>query len=438
MEMSDNKVLHILGDTSINPIDTRISHTPKDGVWSGNRGQSKFYPCDKDSMDLLEKYGQKYIAYNLTAEPNLRPFEQVHVAIQDMSGDRNKNFQSAYKQLLKTEWAKQNNIKTVGECKLFLSKNNLTLHECSDVKTIRVVPREIHEMARHCGGVSELRAMEMGYDVEDGIIRNSAKAIKTAKTNLGKAGIYIEQNRVVNAGAEAVRDAESEIVYVGIQNIMAVINEEKTKEEALKDTAAATGVIVATGMADKLIFDGNGTATEIVGLAFVIKDSFMKYVNGQINEQQFVNEVTGKCIQDLAGKIAYAVTGGNVFAQMLASYATAVIYNEIQSILSDYKSINTMQEQYRARLSRISSQMIDELQSQRFYLKTVYTQNAVVWNAAMDEGFYYISEGARQGNMQIVSEGIEKILGLFDSEVRFKNVNEVRNFFNTKERVFRL
>lgn len=438
MEMTDNKVLHKLGDTSINSIETRISHTPKDGVWSGNRGQSKFYPCDKKDMNLLAKYDQKYIAYDLTAEPNLRPFEQVRIEIPDMSADRNKNFQSAYNQLLKTEWAKKNNLKTVADCKAYLSKNNLTLHECSNLKTVSVVPREIHEMARHCGGVSELRAMEMGFDVKDGIVRNSAKVVKTAQSNLDRVIISIKQNQVVNAGIEAAKETESEIIFVGIQNIMAVINEEKTKAEALQDTALATSVIVTTDMIDKQIFNESGVATEIVGIAFVIKDSFIKYANGQINEQEFVNEVTGKCIQRLAGKMAYVATGGNVFAQMLASYATAMIYNEMQIILSDYKSINRMQEEYRARLNRISSQMIDELQSQRFYLKSVYTKSEVVWNTAMDEGFYYISQGAIQGDMQIVSEGINKILGIFDSEVKFKNVNEVKEFFNTKERVFRL
>lgn len=104
----------------------------------------------------------------------------------------------------------------------------------------------------------------------------------------------IEENSVAKAGFHAVEDAELELLYIGVQNIMAVLNEEKTKGEAVKDTAMAVGGIAATGMIDELVFGETGVATQIAGVAFVMKDSFMKYIHSEIDEREFVKEVTQK------------------------------------------------------------------------------------------------------------------------------------------------
>lgn len=444
--MAETKVQRILGDTSVNPIEDRISHTPvKDVVWSGNRGQSRCYPINRENMELLQQYRQSYVSYDWTGEPDFKPFEVTHVQIADMSGDRSKNFQSAYKRLLKTDWAIENNLKTVEEVKGFLRQNGLTLHECKNGVTIRVVPTQIHKAYGHSGGVSEIRAMEVKTSA-DGILRNTGKLVGESKIKFNKMGVsiqqtftdVIEENHLAKAGVDAVKDAELEILFVGVQNVMAVLNDEKTSGEAVKDTAVAVGGVAATGMIDELVFGGAGVAPQLVGVAFVMKDSFMKYVYGEINEEEFVQEVTGKAVPMLVGKIVGTATGGNLIAQMLATYTTAVVYNEIQKILCDYKSINSMQEKYLSRLRRISAQMIEELQAQRCYLKTVFLQNAIVWDQAMDEGFSDINMGAIQGDMQTVSEGINRILSLFEREVRFKNVCEVKSFFETPERIFRL
>lgn len=444
--MADNRVQQIIGDISVNAVEERIKHTPvNDVVWSGNRGQSKCYPIDKECMELLQQYGQNYVAYDWTGEPNFKCFEITHVQISDMSGDRSKNFQSVYKRLLKEEWAKENGITTIGECKDFLQQNELTLHECSDGVTIRVVPAQIHKMFGHAGGVSENRAME-AKDVADGFTRNIGRTVGETKIKFNKTAVSIQQtftdaieeNSVAKAGFHAVEDAELELLYIGVQNIMAVLNEEKTKGEAVKDTAMAVGGIAATGMIDELVFGGTGVATQIAGVAFVMKDSFMKYIHSEIDEREFVKEVTQKGVPMLVGKVVGMATGGNIIAQILATYAATAIYNEIQVILCDYKSISTMQEEYISRLRRISYQMIEELQMQRYYLRTVFVQNAIVWNASIDEGFDCIDTGAIQGDMQMVTVGMNKILGLFDSEVRFKDSSEVKNFFESSERVFRL
>lgn len=448
-ETIEYKLQQVTGaDGHLKSLDERIAQTPTtDVVWSGGRGVSKCYPTDKARIKLLKKYGQTYVSYDRTAEIDLRPFEETHVLISDMTSMRGKNFRSANARLLKTEWAKERKLATIEECEEYLRKHHLTWHECSDGVTMRLVDTQINGSFGHSGGVAEIGAMGGELNLEEGLLRNTGKIVGESKIRINQKGVLIQQaiidfdikeNRVIDAGAEAVKNAEIEILFVGVQNLMAVINEEKTGVEAVRDTASTVGGIAATGMLDEVVFGGNGIAPQIVAVAAVMKDSFMKYLNNEIDEQEFVNEVAQKGIPILVGKIVGTATGGNVVAQMLATYACSLIYNEIQTMIYDYKSIDSMQREYRIRLERVSREMVEELQAQKNYLKVAFEKDSILWSDTIEEGFELIDLGNRQGNMQTITSGINNIMKLFDSEVKFKEVKDVRDFFNMSDRVLKL
>lgn len=445
-ENIDYKLQQVTGaDVHVKSLNDRVAQTPiTDVVWSGGRGVSKCYPTDKARIRLLKKYGQTCVSYDRTAEVDFRPFEETHVQISDMTSVREKNFRSANSRLLKTEWAKERKLTTIKECEDYFSKHHLTWHECGDGVTMRVVDTQINGSFGHSGGVGEIGAMGGVPDFEDGLLRTTGKITGESKIRINQKGVQIQQavtdfnikeNHIIDAGVDAVKNAEIEILFLGVQNLVAAINDEKTGGEAVRDTVGAVGGIATTGMIDEVVFGGTGVAPQIVAVALIMKDSFMKYLNNEIDEQEFVNEVAQKGIPLLAGKLVGIATGGNIAAQMLVTYACSLVYNEIQTIICDYKSINSMQKEYRARLERVSREMIEELQTQKIYLRDAFEKDSIMWNDTIDRGFTLIDTGNRQGDMQTVSAGINSIMKLFNSEVKFKEVREVRNFFNMSDRV---
>ena len=66
--------------------------------------------------------------------------------------DRGQLHEEVYEKL-----ARENNM-TVEQLKAYKEANNLVVHECSDCKTILLIPREIHDNLSHGGGVEMLRA----------------------------------------------------------------------------------------------------------------------------------------------------------------------------------------------------------------------------------------------------------------------------------------
>jgi hypothetical protein len=445
----DYKLKQVTGaDTHVKSLNDRIAQTPVTNVvWSGGRGVSKCYPTDKDRIILLNKYGQTYVMYDRTGEPDFKPFEEVHVQISDMTNERGKNFKNANTRLLKTEWAKEKKLTSVKECEDYFSRHHLTWHECSDGVTMRVVDTQINGSFGHSGGVGEIGAMAEAHNFDDGLLRTTGKITGESKILISQKGVQVQQtitdfdvkdNQAINAGVDAVKDAEIEILFISVQNLMSVINDEKTEGEAFKDTAGTVGGIAVTGMVDEVVFDGAGVSQQVVAVALVMKDSFIKYLNTEIDERQFVNEVAQKGIPILIGNIAGILTGCDIVAQMLVTYACTLIYNEIQTIICDYKSIKSMQKAYLERLERVSREMINELHTQKFYLKEIFESDAIEWNDTIEAGFDLIDTGNKEGDMQTISKGIDNIMKLFNSEVRFKDVKEVREFFSKPDRVFKL
>ena len=279
----------------------------------------------------------------------------------------------------------------------------------------------------------------------EGKIRNGVGLDQTAPItsyvySTSKELMHLTKNAhsVAEAGLKAVRNAEGELVIIAVENLVAIVNEEKDFSDAIVDTAGTVAGIAATGALDELFFGGNGVVPEVVAVACVMKDSFMKYLNDEINGEEFVQEIAQKGVPLLAGKLVGIATGGNIVAQMLATYACALIYNEIQTLIRDYKSINTMQQGYIARLNRVSKQMIEELQIQQENFKEAFGEDYLKWNQAIDSGFELITYGNQNMDMQSVSRGIDSILQLFGGEVTFKDKNDVRDFLNLQDRVLKL
>ena len=170
-------------------------HLPSEsGTFSGERGNSAFYPKDQTVVDHMRQYGQDYVTYR-NNEVDFSPFTKhespwgkldCQVEIGHMTDQRQNptweygrrpagaghdpnydlgNFAQADNALL-DRIRETNPDATMDDVTDFIKSNHLTWHECADGKTMQLVPTDIHDASRHSGGVSEMKyRMAMG-DVE--------------------------------------------------------------------------------------------------------------------------------------------------------------------------------------------------------------------------------------------------------------------------------
>lgn len=154
----------MIGAGFILSFEEKQKKTPKNhGYWTGERGNSRFY-SDKE---CVKKLGAEYIDY-INGEPDFTRFSICIIEIPSMTSDRypyskyyKSNFEQAYPRI-----AKELGIKEV-EVRKWLNKNRYSIHESSDVKTLYVVPTDIHKTYIHAGGVAECKAIHRDEEEAD-------------------------------------------------------------------------------------------------------------------------------------------------------------------------------------------------------------------------------------------------------------------------------
>lgn len=136
----------------------------KNGVWEGDKGESKwipdgsFIPKNKDGSnprnlpmaEILSEHNIDGIKFD-KGEPDFSPISHCSVEISNFSDKRygrGGNFDQADR-IFANE--KGMSLQEVYDYKF---KHNVTWHERSDCKTMDLVPREIHNNIRHDGGIS--------------------------------------------------------------------------------------------------------------------------------------------------------------------------------------------------------------------------------------------------------------------------------------------
>jgi len=132
----------------------RLDQTPTnsaDGEWVGFRGESTYVSNNPKVKALLNKDGVIGIKYN-NGIPDFSPVSKGQVEIEGMTANRAKNFDKADAAL-----AQERGV-TTKEIKQWRVENNLTWHECNDMRTMQAVPSEINGAFGHLGGVGEINA----------------------------------------------------------------------------------------------------------------------------------------------------------------------------------------------------------------------------------------------------------------------------------------
>lgn len=477
----------VVDNTRVKDYEDRIAQTSKNHVtWSGNRGTSDCYPTDQEAKRLLRQYGQEYVSYDKTGEPNFSPFAEATVKISDMSSNRSQNFSSAGEKLLGTEWAKENRIETLADLNRYKAENGLTWHECSDGVTMQLVPTKINAMFGHSGGVAEISSMELNLK-EDGVIRTGQKMNAVTKIQVKKGTVAVAETmekipaqlpehaiKLGNDFSEGAMDALKleaagiPILVEGAMNAVQVVSGEKDVKEAAVDVAKVTSAAAVSGgtmrvvtntATDLLQNSGNqalqnmvkqNQVAQIVSIAVILKDSFIDYVNGDLDEAGFLNQVNEKAIGLAAGSAASELavvavgTGGAAFipalAAMVVSTACVAVYQSVQNAKQRAELAECEWNKTYHALEKLAQDATIELNQQKELLQMMMQEQYADWEKKFDSGFQKIIYAVQAGDnpSEEIAAGLQDILDVFDKEVAFKTQKEFDDALMDKNFVLEL
>lgn len=153
VDKADKALVYVLDQFKCCPIEH--------GEWSGERGNSKWYP-EKDYVpqksnpegktwdEILKKYKIDSINFK-NGEPDFSSISKGNIEIKDFSENRTDNFDKADIELAKKRGCSPEEVKK------WRKENGYTWHECKNMKTMQKVPGIIHNNISHSGGISEAK-----------------------------------------------------------------------------------------------------------------------------------------------------------------------------------------------------------------------------------------------------------------------------------------
>ncbi len=137
-----------------------------EGKWVADGDKLKFVPDDEKALGELKKRGLDGIKYDKYAEPDFSPVAKETVEIDNMTSIRRgagRNFEQADSACAKawnekamdgrTDW-------TARDVERWREKHKYSWHERSDMKTMDLVPSDVHDACKHYGGCSECKARD--------------------------------------------------------------------------------------------------------------------------------------------------------------------------------------------------------------------------------------------------------------------------------------
>lgn len=283
---------------------------------------------------------------------------------------------------------------------------------------------------------------------------------RTAK-NVGKEFTTGAKDALEASAIPLVAEAVSEMIHVA--------QGEESLKEAGKKVGKTAAKVAVVGGADKLIVDvastklanskseflqkiGNSNEIgKIVAVALIVKDSAIKYIDGEIDEKEFVEEVgvkgatmvaamiggeVGREIGGLIGMtlgtavlpVVGTISGekvGEVIGEVLGAIITSVACSAIVSVYQTYKHLNDYKRK-ESQIRRLESDALKEISHQRQVFKDIFEREYHHWDKEIQSGFDMIVVGACKEtfDLQKVTGGLDKILAIFGKSVAFKNLDE--------------
>lgn len=418
----------IFGDkeTYLDPISGKVLHK------SQKAAQKKYHMKNSEG----ENSSKKWAEYSAETD-HINALKDVH----DVAKHNPFLSDSDFKEIMNS----QENYRTLSK------KDNTSKGEQSDWQIIT---------DKDNGMSSKARVHMVKEKVISDIALQGKFAVRTAE-NIGKEFATGAKDTLINSAIPLTAEA--------VRKLCKVANGEESLGDAAKDMGKVVVDVAVAGGSNKLLLDvvnsqlrnsknpvfsklaNSNEVAQIITVAMIVKESAVKYINGEIDGKEFIEEVgvkgatmvagmiggsvgreIGTFVGGIVGTVALPGVGtaagavvGRVIGEILGTIITTVACSAIITVYSTSKHLNDYKLK-ETQIRRLETEALREMENQRNKFKSIVEREYKHWDEEIRVGFDTILSSACEQtfNLQGVTDGLDKILALFGKSVAFRNLDE--------------
>ena len=301
-------------------------------------------------------------------------------------------------------------------------------------------------------------------NVKDAVAPKATLLAKQTANTAKSAG-----NSFAKGATDTIVDSAIPLTAEAVRKLCKVASGEESLKEASKDMGKIVVDVAVVGGAKNILLDAatkqmqnsqnkviskfansNGV-TQIIAVAAIVQESGVKYINGEIDGQEFIEEVGAKGATMVAGMIggtvgreigtylgaiagtvvlpgtgtAVGAAAGRVIGEILGTIITTVACSAIISIYNISKRLNDYKLK-ESQIRRLESEALKEMEHQRGKFRRIVECEYNYWDEEIETGLNSVLSSACEEtfNLQGVTDGLDRILALFGKSVAFKNLEE--------------
>lgn len=368
------------------------------------------------------------------------------------------------------------------------TKNNVFLSD-SDLKEIANQKENYRVLSKHCNASKgDQSDFKLAFDPNSNM---SFEARKTLITERTKAEVYLDARlaartaenmggEFVKGSSEMLADSVIPLTAEAVRRVCNVASGKESLEEAVKGLGKSTVEIAVVGGGKQIATDmlmgalknsegtflkgivSDNTVNQIISVGLIVKDSAVKYINGEISGEEFIEELGDKGVSMVASMIvgqvgkelgtmigtavgtailpgigsAVGFVAGKIVGQLIGTLVTTVACTAIFGAKNAWKHINDYKEKEKL-VRKVENEALAEMAHQRDVLKEIIQREYNYWDDQIRAGFDQIIYNACEDvcNAEGVAEGLDRILKIFGQEARFHKLDEYEDQLNTTLRL---
>lgn len=283
--------------------------------------------------------------------------------------------------------------------------------------------------------------VHVGIDVGATKIRNavdahiSSDAIQQTSRMVGE--------KTVSAAHAGASTAMITLTVSGLNNLAYVASGKKDLDTALRDVASDTANSFVSGaglsITQEIIREAaqksgaealkKVAAQELpiaeLALAAMVAGSVTRYINGEISGEDCAVEI----LLNGAGSLAYQL--GFAFGGPVGAVVASIVMTQMTNTILEYRQEKKIQKERVAEIDAVLSQAIFEISRQKDDLVSYAKAELKHWDDTISSGFDTILQSAVNQDITGITQGLNTILALFNSQVIYPTLEDFeRDFYN--------
>ncbi len=246
------------------------------------------------------------------------------------------------------------------------------------------------------------------------------------------------------------------IITEGIFNIVRVAQGEIDAQTALKNMTKFSGQQFAIGAGSSVVSTilekGFGVdaapvlseASKVIQVATMIYEPFCRYLDGEIDGEDFYTEISAKTaalitniiLKNAAQLMIPIPIVGAVIGSLISTAVNTIIIDSIMSI----RKLEKMSDAQFSRICKIANQAIAEMNYHQELLTNLFNDDLDKFMNTTNTAFDEILMAALENDFDKMSNGLDMLLKACNSQARliFNTENEVLDWLNSENREINL